>query len=205
MKTLLQEDVNIDKILTYNDEFFRALNDFLPKLNKEQKQVFFDRISDPYGNYSPASLQRISQTLDFFKTESAKKLKLKLTPSLFNTFVGIFGHEVDNIQAAMKYLIEKRIGLYKKMRFLNTPLYKIVSYLVTVILLLGLLGFIFKMEMSRVFIMFFGIIKIFFLLTVPIILFGGITGLLVILSIIAIVLSFISMYIVDLRTKSKTA
>ncbi len=205
MKSIIDKGISIDKILNFNNEFFTGLSSLMSKLNKEQKEVIFQVLNNEYSEYTNEGMQNIANVISFYKSENAKKLKHKLDNSLLKSYASIFGHREDNVSAAIKYLVTKEIDLQSKMRYLERPVYKIISYLVTIIFLLASIAFIFKMELSRIFIMFFGIIKILFLFTVPIVVFHGITGLVVLLSIISIVLTFVSMYIVDLRIKKQSA
>ncbi len=205
MKQIISKDVSIDKILFYNNDFFQGLSALLPKLNKGQKEIIFEVLSNEHAEFSQESMQNIAKVVEFYKSDNAKKLKHKLGNTLFKSYASLFGNKQDNISAAIKYLVSKELDLQNKMRYLSKPLYKIFSHIITIGFLLACIGFIFTMEISRIFIMFFGIIKILFLLTIPIAAFHGITGLVVLFSIVAIVLTFVSMYIVDLRVPKQKA
>ena len=65
--------------------------------------------------------------------------------------------------------------------------------------LINFLVYAMSRETSRVIIMLFGMVKIAFLLTVPIIFLGFISGILVFLSVVVILLTFVSMYKVELK------
>ncbi len=204
LKGFIAAKVRIDQILRLDNELLKSITEFFAVLTDAQKKLFINEIFGArFAEFKADGLQKAKAIVEYANSEEAKNLKFKLTDDKFILLVSIYGHDDDNIRSALKYLVEKEIKDQHRMRFTEKTTYKMASWIITAIYLLALVMFILRFDLSRAFIMLFGIVKLFFLFTVPIIFLGGVTVLIVILSIIAIILSFISMYIVDLRLKEK--
>jgi predicted hydrolase (HD superfamily) len=203
LKMFIQDKVSIETLLKLEADFYTSAVKLFAKIDKKHQLSFIKTVDYEYTEYKKEGIDKFIEIMSYLETdENVKKAGLSLKNSTtFNTYSAIFGIDEDSIRAAIKYLIKKEEDRQEKMRYLNKPIYKLSLWIVTAIYILACVMFILKSDIARVFVMFFGIVKIAYLLTVPISVLSFVVGLIVLLSIAAIALSFVSMYIVELRPK----
>ena len=203
LKMFIERKVSLETLLKLEADFYSNVVRLFSKIDKSLHKEFVKIVDYEYTAYKKEGIDKFLEMMTYFESdESVKKAGLSLKKrSVFRIYASLYGLDVDSIRDAIKYLVKKEEDRQDKMRYLSKPVYKFSLWAVSIIYMLACVMFILKSDIARIFIMFFGIVKIAFLLTVPISVLNFVVGLIVLLSIAAICLSFVSMYIVGLRPK----